>query len=244
MPATMRPPTVPAAATTQPANLGEILLREGLINNEQYKQGLREYEMSERPLSRIFVEMGAITEGVKLGVLQKRLSCQLVNLGEVTPRPEAAILLPRPMCEKHHFVPLRVEKGSVVVAMEDPTDVRAISAIETAASMPVQALLAKSEEILDAIRRMPDIGGEEAPKGHGAVYVILSRITLPILCALPIVIFYFLLFTHAPFQRYYENLRLDTFTSVLMFVLASSAWSIIMYWVDGVLFRRDAEQRA
>ncbi|MBI5155290.1 hypothetical protein HZA57_08630, partial [Candidatus Poribacteria bacterium] len=191
-------------ATSPHHNLGEILLREGLISEEQFKQGMKEYELSERPLSRIFTDMGAITEGVKIGVLQKRLDCEVISLRDVSPRPEAVILVPRQVCQKHHLVPIKIDQRTLIVAMEDPTDVRAINTVETASSMSVRPMLAKAAEIQEAIKNLPELEAPaESVRRESFAFRILRRVTLPLVLVLPIGSFYYLLFYNNAFKKYW-----------------------------------------
>src|SRR5690348_16814128 len=103
-------------AVSDSRNFADILLREGLITRDQHDQGQKEFQSGsgERSLSRIFVEMGVITEGVKMGILQKKLDCQVINLKDVIPTAEATRHLTRDICEKHHVAPIRVEAGRLL----------------------------------------------------------------------------------------------------------------------------------
>ena len=232
-------------ASTANRNLGEILLREGLINEEQFNRGMREYELSERPLSRIFVEMGAITEGVKIGVLQKRCECELVSLKDLTPRIDAIQLVPRNLCEKHHLIALKTDKGRLLVAMEDPTDMRALRALETVSGMPIVPLLAKSAEIQDAIRNLPaETETSEPAASHGPLYRVARALTLPVVWGTPIAIFLYSILYIRAVSDMWKELDFDSFERVLLFLLAWSAWAIVAYWINDVIFGKDKEQEA
>lgn len=233
-----------AQAAVSSHNLGEILLREGIISEDQYQDALRQYETSEKPLSRILTEMDAITEGVKLGVLQKRCECKLVSLQDITPRPEAARLLTRRTCEKYHVVPLRIEEDHLVLAMDDPTDSRTVNAIEAIAAKPVFPLLAKSADISAVIDKLPEdpIATIITAPDHGLLYRLLSALFLPFLAlAIPIGMILLLVF-HSGLQSWWLELGFSAFEQVLLFVLGWCAWAVIAYWVDGVIFQRDHDE--
>jgi hypothetical protein len=150
-------------------------------------------------------------------------------------RPEAAILVSHHVCEKYHLVPLRIQDGHLYVAMEDPTDVLAIEAVETMSGMPVVPLLARSTEVSDAIERLPHLDAEDEHP-HGGTWHLLSKISLPIACAILPVAFTLLLLFHPQFQTFWKQLRLDAFEQVLFFVLGWCAWAIFAYWFDDVIF--------
>ncbi len=230
-------------AVTDSKNFAEMLLREGLITEAQYDEGQKEYQSAsgERSLSRIFVEMGAITEGARVGVLQKKLECKVANLAEVVPRPDAAREIPRSTCEKHHMVPLRIENNRLVLAMEDPTDPRAVTAAEAATNLPLKLLLGKASEIADAIRAMPDVAPKAAAAGPSAAKRMVGLIGLILACFVPMGAFILLLIYSVPFQTKYRELALEPFEQVLFFVLGWCAWAIIAYWVHDVIFGESEE---
>ncbi len=225
-------------AVSDSRNFADILLREGLITEDQHSDGQKEFQSGsgERSLSRIFVEMGAITEGVKIGVLQKKLDCQVMDLRDVVPRPDAAREIPPSVCRKHHFVPVRIENNRLVVAMEDPTDARAVAAAEAATNLALKLFLAKSSEIADALRQMPDVAPKDAPAGSGAAKRVIGLISLILICFVPMAALILLLIYNPPFQRAYRELGLEPFEQVLFFVLGWSAWAIIAYWIHDVVF--------
>jgi len=229
---------VPTAAPSH--KLGEILLREKIITEERYRVALEKYDNSEKPLSRILTEMEAITEGVKIGVLQKRCDCKLISLEDITPKGEAVQALSRRYCEKYHVVPLRFENNQLVVAMEDPTDTRTVNAIEALVGKPVIPVLAKSADLASVIERLPSESATPAPiEEHGPLYRFFSLITLPVICAVPILGFIGALVFYRPFQNYwFQEIGFSPFEQVLVFMLGWCAWAVIAYWIDGVLFKR------
>lgn len=234
-----------AQAAVPSNNLGEILLREGVISEDQFHEALRVYESSEKPLSRILTEMEAITEGVKLGVLQKKCECKLISLSEIQPRPEAARLLNRRTCEKYHLVPLRIEDDHLVIAMDDPTDSRTVNAIEAIAGKPVMPLLARSADIASVIEKLPEdpVASVLVAPSHSTLYRILSFITLPVLVASAPLAFILTLIFHQGFQTYFfHTIEFTLFEQVLVFVLGFCAWAVIAYWIDGVLFDRERDE--
>lgn len=216
-------------------NLAEVLLHEGLISPEQYEKGVEQSEKSDAPFSRVFLEMGAITEGVKIGVLQKRFDCKLVSLKNAELSPETASILPIRLCEKHRLAPIKVDESSILVAMEDPTDVRAIDAVEKASGKSVRPLLAKAAEISDVRERLAQAAPvAAAAKGRPAM-AVLSVITLPLLIIAPIIVFWGLLFTNPSLQTIVLS-ELTLFDQVLYFVLTVCLWASLVYWLDELLF--------
>jgi type IV pilus assembly protein PilB len=86
----------------------------------------------------------------------QRLSVPLVRLPEVSADPAIAALLPPGQARRLRLVPLRAAHGLLAVAMEDPADSEALSAIQFVSSDPVVPLMATERGMRDAIARNYD----------------------------------------------------------------------------------------
>ena len=229
--------TLPAGAET----LADVLLQEKLINEDQYAHAKREYETSGRSYGSILVSIGAVSENVKLGVLTKKCKCELVGLKDVTLAPMAADRVPRELCVQHTAVPYKVEGQSLYVAMEDPTDARAVSQIAAAADLELVLQCAKSSEIKALIEQIPK---KVTPAAQKKRYFkkLLGLITLPIIVGLPPLLLIGLILYNRDFQKFYRELQYDQFELVLIFVLAWSSWAIVGYWINGLIFGEPEEE--
>jgi type IV pilus assembly protein PilB len=87
----------------------------------------------------------------------QRLGLPLVRLPDVGADPVAAALLPPEQARRLRVVPLRAAHGLLAVAMEDPSDNEALSAIEFISSDRVLPLMATARGIRDAIARSYDL---------------------------------------------------------------------------------------
>jgi general secretion pathway protein E len=74
--------------------------------------------------------------------------------------PAAVSLVPEEMARKYTLIPLRVEKGFLVVAMTDPTNLYAIEDLRVRTSLSVKPLRATREDIERAFARQYDQSGE------------------------------------------------------------------------------------
>ena len=230
-----------AESVSDSKNFGDVLVREGLISEEQFKQGRDQYTSGERPLSRIFVEMGAISEGEKIGILQQKYQVPVLNMKDVRPRPEAAAHIPREICEKYRMVPIRIENNRLVLAMEDPTDPHAVAAAEAASAIPVKTYVARAGDITEAISQLPAV--EQAPsKEAGSGKKIFSILTLFLIALGPPLGFLAALVFHKPVQNFYYGTFSEPFEQVLFLILAWCAWAIVAYWIHDVIFGESREE--
>ena len=86
----------------------------------------------------------------------RRLAVPLVRLPEVEADPAIAGLLAPDQARRFRVVPLRSANGLLAVAMEDPSDSEALSAVEFVTSDTVLPLMATARGIRDAIARSYD----------------------------------------------------------------------------------------
>ena len=71
--------------------LGEILLQQQLLTEQQLQDALAEQKRSGRKLGRVFVEMGFVSEEQISMALAKQLQVPYVNLKHFTVKPEIAM---------------------------------------------------------------------------------------------------------------------------------------------------------
>lgn len=216
-------------------NLADVLLQEKLINDDQYSHAKREYETTGRSYGNIFVTIGAITESVKLGVLTKKCKCEVVSLKDVNLAPMAADRIPRELCVQHTAVPYKVDASQLYVAMEDPTDERAKKQLSEASDLPILFFCAKSSEIKVLIDQIPKKVSVES-QSRKRIKHLLGLAVLPILAGIPPLGLIALLIFNDSFQKFYRSLEYEQFEQILIFVLVWSAWAIIAYWINGLIF--------
>ncbi len=230
-----------ATATMKKETLADILLRDGFISQEQYDKALEQYGFTKRSLVRILTEMGAIDENLRLKILRQSCSCDAVSLADFTPEYSVVGRMTRRQCHKYHVVPLRRDGDSVVVAMEDPTDIRLLGDLEKIFGSPVSPVLARSQEIADTIERLPEL---EDQTGVGPIiepsvgWKVSSLVILPALVALPLAFFfYFVVGTDAGYS-WYGGLGLGTFEEILFFVVGWGSWAAIAYFLHDLIFNQ------
>ena len=74
--------------------LGDLLIQQGLLTNEQLTRSLDEQKRSGRKLGRIVVEQGYVTEEAIARALARQLQTVFVDLKSFNPRKELINRLP------------------------------------------------------------------------------------------------------------------------------------------------------
>ncbi|MFZ0427611.1 MAG: ATPase, T2SS/T4P/T4SS family, partial [Acidobacteriota bacterium] len=104
--------------------LGEVLIEEGLISQEQLDRCLAEQKRSEKKLGEILMEKGFVSEDAVLSAVAGKLGCEYRRFATSEIDLELSRFLPQRFAEQNHVLMLEKNpKGSgVLVAMADPAD--------------------------------------------------------------------------------------------------------------------------
>ncbi|CAN5171322.1 type IV-A pilus assembly ATPase PilB [soil metagenome] len=111
------PPTV-AAPTDR---IGDLLLREGLITQEQLDRALREVREHGTRLGYNLIKLGFIKETDLTRMLGRQYRIPAVDLARFAVDPRIAKLIPGELALKHQVMPIRREGRTLTVALGDPT---------------------------------------------------------------------------------------------------------------------------
>lgn len=217
--------------------LGDLLLHEGLITDSQLTTALQVQKETEKCLGRVLVEMGLITERVRMRLLQQRLGYEIVQIDPQ--RLESMVLeyLPKSVALKHRLVPVRLDFDTLVVAMEDPTDVTILDHLKSIAGLRIRPVIASVEEIEAVLEQYPEKA--EAIEIEAALpmwWRILADALLVVLLVVPILIFFFLYVpTNPELQSRFaqRGARVDVFIFTFIgcgiyAVIAFEIWSLIL----------------
>ena len=141
-------------AVTHPAQgvkLGELLVQKGLITEEQLKEALKRQYQQGGFIGTNLVLLGYLKEETLMEVLSSTLGIQCVDLSGVEIPPMVQRLLPFDKVKLHQVLPLALEGNTVVVAMADPTDLKAQMDLEYTMGRSVRGVLAPETDIFQAI---------------------------------------------------------------------------------------------
>lgn len=227
-----------AAISTPRMSLADALLKEGVIDRDQHDRALKEYDRTKTSLIRILTEMGAINDHTRLEILRRSTDCDMINLENVVPSADVATHLTREQCRRMHLVPLRIDGNSVCVAMEDPTDLRALETIEKVFGKPAKPLLATSKQIFETIEKLPASDNSrdavQLPRSWG--YKLMSFLALLFFALAPMAIFYATVVLTNSGRKWYNGLGMSEFENALFFMVVWGSWAGIAYFLHDLIF--------
>jgi type II secretion system (T2SS) protein E len=123
------------------SHLGAMLMRKGLITNDELDRALEEKQTGEL-LGEALVRLRIAFEDDIARVLAEQAGVEFVDIGVVSVDYQAAQLLTAEQAEEFRAIPIRVHPDdSVSVAVADPTDETLMPKLKLAIGRPVRLLV-------------------------------------------------------------------------------------------------------
>ncbi len=141
-------------ARPEKVRLGEILVQQKLLSEEQLQFALAEQKRSGRKLGRVFVENGLVTEEQISGALANQLSIPYINLKFFNADPERVRLLPETQARRFRALALEERGNALLIGMVDPTDLFAYDEISRLVKRAITLAVVNESELLQTIDRV------------------------------------------------------------------------------------------
>ncbi len=145
--------SVPAAKP--PRRIGDILIEQGILSQDQLRIALTEQKKSGEQLGRIIVSLGFTTEAIVRDALSEALGQDSVDLHKVFVDTEALKLVPKEVARRYRVLPIAIDnaKHLLTVAMADVSNVVALDQLRAilGGRVDVHPMLASESEIEAAI---------------------------------------------------------------------------------------------
>lgn len=136
--------------------LGDILVKQHVITEEQLKQALDLQKGTGKKIGEVMVDNGIITDDMIVNALHMQLGLKVVRLtGVVIPR-EVRDLVNVSLLKKYECIPFELDAYNANIlhlAMADPMDMAAIDDISIVTNLQIEPYIASAKEIRAAIDR-------------------------------------------------------------------------------------------
>jgi type IV pilus assembly protein PilB len=133
--------------------LGEILIKESLITQEQLQKALEFQRANGGKLGSCLTKMGFITDDDITGVLSRQYGVPSINLKYYEIDPNVIKLIPQDTALRYQVIPLSRVGSVLTIAMTDPTNVFAMDDIKFMTGFNVEPVVASESAIGEAISR-------------------------------------------------------------------------------------------
>ena len=155
----------------QKKRIGEVLIDQGLITQEQLMAGLEEQKISKIQLGKCLVKLGYLSENKLVDVLSAQLDIQHVLLDNFNFNRALIRLVPEDMAKRYKVIPLFEKDGVLTVAIADPTNLRTIDHLKFKTGREIEPVIATEKSITTAIERNYATDIEQMNELLGAVQV-------------------------------------------------------------------------
>jgi len=133
--------------------IGHSLLALGLLTPVQLERALAR-PSGDLPLGTRLVKQGLITAGDLKTALAHKMGYPMVDLERFRLDPEALALVPQRVAASQGIMPLMLDKGSLIVAIDTPSRIAELRSMSTYVGRPVVPVLASRGQILNALYRL------------------------------------------------------------------------------------------
>ncbi len=147
-------------ARPEKVRLGEILVTQKLLTQEQLEIALEEQKHSGRKLGRVFIEQGYVTEEEISEALAKQLQIPYINLKYYNIKPEVVRTLPETQARRFRAIVLEDTAKALKVGMADPTDINAYDEIARIVKRDLEIAVITETQLLATVDRVYRRTGE------------------------------------------------------------------------------------
>ncbi len=148
--------------------LGELLLHEGLINDEQLELGLEEQKNTGELIGEILVRKGFVTETDVARTIATQFSFPYLSVSHYYIAPEMMQIFSLEELEKHCFVPIDAFGDVLSIVVAGPLDQDVMDEIEKKAKATVHVYVGTVSDVKQVIKDKFAGDGKPAKAAHAA----------------------------------------------------------------------------
>ena len=140
-------------ARSEKIRLGDLLVQQKLISQDQLKFALEEQKRGGRKLGRVLVDNAYVSEDQMSETLARQLNIPFINLKYYTVNLEIVRRLSESQARRFRALVLEDRNGSLLVGMSDPTDLFAFDEITRLLKCDIDLAVVTEGQLLETIDR-------------------------------------------------------------------------------------------
>src|SRR5690348_13925004 len=133
--------------------IGELLVRENLIDLEQLEKARQEQKTSGARLTTALVRLGFVKDKELAEFLGNQYNLPTIDLQTFEVDKEVMDLVPVQVCKKHNVFPIQRSGRSLVVAFSDPSNLFIKDDLSLLTRCKIEMVVASEQAIQNAIER-------------------------------------------------------------------------------------------
>lgn len=131
--------------------IGDLLIQNGLITEEQLMTALAEQKKTGRKLGRALIELGLVEEDKLLNLLSQQLDVPFVQLRHYQFNQDLIKKLPETLARRFRALVLDEQQGELLVGMADPMDLMAYDEIARVVNQSINVAVIRESELLNTL---------------------------------------------------------------------------------------------
>lgn len=142
----------------QSNRLGEILVKNNLINRDQLAKALEEQKLSGNQvrLGAILISQKLLTEEELTSFLSMQYGVPNVNLSDYEIEPEVIKIIPPEVAQKYQLLPVNRAGATLIIAVSDPSNLFSIEDIKFMTGYNIEMVVASERDIKASIDKYYD----------------------------------------------------------------------------------------
>ena len=150
------------ATTMAPTDrIGELLVREGLITQDQLAKALADARSNGHRIGYSLITLGFVSEAELTRMLARQYRVPAIDLDRVKVDPRIIKLVPAELALKHLVLPLRRVGRMLTVAMANPADSRAIEDLRFVTRFDIEPVIVGEFTLRKHLEKYYETGGDE-----------------------------------------------------------------------------------
>jgi type IV pilus assembly protein PilB len=133
--------------------MGDILIKEDVINLDQLKTAIQEQKETGKRLGETLLNLGYIDEHQLVAYLSKQYGVPAINLDQFDISIDVLKTVSRESALKHKLIPINKSGSTLVVAMSDPSNIFAVDDLKFATGHNIEVVVTSERSIRNAIDR-------------------------------------------------------------------------------------------
>ncbi|HEX2294356.1 MAG TPA: PilT/PilU family type 4a pilus ATPase [Actinomycetota bacterium] len=133
--------------------LSDVLLEQGLVTSDQLTFASQEEANTGKSAWKVLLEGGVLTERDLVRARALQIGLRFFDTRNDPPSAEAMDAVPEEVARRQLVLPMRVENGTLVVAMAEPTNRSAVEEVQTVTGRTVAPAAAYRSDLAAAIDR-------------------------------------------------------------------------------------------
>jgi MSHA biogenesis protein MshE len=157
---------VTTAERPRKIRIGDLLIANKIVSQEQLNTALADQKKSGRKLGRVLIESGYVSEEQLLNFLSQQLNIPYIDLKRFNYKAEVVRLMPEAHARRFRAIVLEERPEGLLVGMADPTDIFAYDELARVLRRPLRLAVVKEADLLKTVdrvyRRTEEISGHAA----------------------------------------------------------------------------------